>query len=420
MRHVCALVLTGMLAVGFGGSLSAQDSEVASGRASYRVGDIPRISDRNSFVFDPDGVLGPYAAQVDATLKRLDDETDAQGMVVVLPGIGDEVPKDFAVELFERLEIGNRGTDFGYLLLLVLDQRRAEIETGYGLERYVTDLLAKRLLEREFVPRMRAGAPGEAVYALTQALEEVTRNGLAGEPSRYQRELDRDNEFRWPPALLFYLFCCLVFHVVLAFYLYAVYRNKNSLYDKWYDVEDARMVAFCIVFPLPYLLVYAWLGRWKERLRLTPRFDEATGAPMRLLSDYDEIDHLLAGQLAEQEVDSAQWDVWATEDLAHVKVLRYETKYTPYRKCPVCRYVTYKKTKSRTLKPATYSQSGLREVTKRCAACDYTLVSTEVIPQRSESSSSGGGSYGGGGGGSSYSGGGGGGSSGGGGAGASW
>lgn len=407
-----------VLTLGFGGSLTAQ--------RVYTVADVPTVEQLNGFVFDPERVLGAEAAEIAARLEALDLQTDAQGAVVMLPSIGEAVPKDFAVELFARLRLGNAGTDFGYLLLVVADQRRAEIETGYGLERYLTDLLAKRLLGREFVPRMRAGRPGEAVSALTRSIDEVVRAGLAGEDVVGEAiAAPRERDFGGLLlALWVYLGVAALVYLVLAALYYEIYREPVSLYDKWRRVNNVHYLALAILFPLPGIFVRLAAARWMRRLRVAPRYHPDTGEALALLSDYDEIDVLENGALVEQELDVAEWDVWTNPAGDHVLALRYgAAAERAYRKCPECGYRTYKRASSRVLRAPTYDRGGRREVTYACKACAYEAVKTEAIPRKvrssssSSSSSSSGGGYSGGGG-SSFSGGGG--SSGGGGAGASW
>ena len=415
------LLLAFLLLTGFGESLLAQ--------ATYAVEDIPTVAGMNGFVFDPQGQLAGAGPEVRDLLNALADETEAQVGVFVLPSIGEAVPKDFAVELFERQQLGYAGTDFGFLVLLVLDQRRAEIETGYGLEAYLTDVQAKRLLDREFVPQMQAGQTGPAVLALVRAVDEVTRAGLRGETTPSNdvaprgRRLGVDSRAPSLPGWLrFYLFANAIFHGLLGMWLLFTYADKISLYDKYVRVKRGYSYLYGVFFPVPYLLIRPLIGRWLKKLRYAPRFHPETKEPMALLSDYDEIDLLNAGSLTEQEVESAEWDVWATPSREHLQFLRYGTRWTEYQKCPQCAYQTYKLEHTKIIEAATYSAAGSQLETSRCKACAYEREELKRIPQKQQSSSGGAGSSfsggGGGGGGGSYSGGGG--SSGGGGAGASW
>lgn len=53
----------------------------------------------------------------------------------------------YAVELFEKWQIGNKEFDNGVLVILSLEERRIKIEVGYGLEGAITDSEAGRILD---------------------------------------------------------------------------------------------------------------------------------------------------------------------------------------------------------------------------------------------------------------------------------
>lgn len=409
----------------------------------------------NSFVYDPAGRMDAYSRQAaNGLLHLLNKETNAQGAVAFLPTIGDDIPKDFAVALFQQWGIGQAGTDEGYLLLIVEDQRRAEIETGYGMESILTDALAKRVLTNEFVPYMKRGERGSAVLATVRAIDLIYRGtkGLDSIPSveyaEYMAPLEPlfgghddlytdltpganrgssyDNVPRqngqastWigrNPILAVYLFINLIFHLILCTWVLVVYFDKESLHDKWRRVRWWHGLWWAFIFPFPYALItYPVLSRYLLRLRFMPRYSKSTGEAMRRLSEKDEDEFLAHGHIIEEEIGAIDHDVWLSVDRSEVLVLPYAKRMSGYKACPSCSYKAYKVTKSRVVKAATTSSSGKREVTYSCKACNYIKKEMQTIPRKSSSGSSGGFSSGGGGG-SSF----GGGSSGGGGSGASW
>ena len=105
-------------------------------------------------------------------LLRLEDSTTAQVAVVVLESIDYPVPKEFATELFRKWGIGRADVNNGLLILMVIDQRRMEFETGYGLEPVLTDGVCKRIQVERMVPRAKEGRYGQA---LIDGIEEVNR-----------------------------------------------------------------------------------------------------------------------------------------------------------------------------------------------------------------------------------------------------
>ena len=94
-----------------------------------------------SYVSDPDQLLAPVTVRdLNTLLGPLDQAGRAHFDVVLTRSIGQEVPKTAATALFRRWKIGDAKRDNG-LLLLVQDQHRVEIETGYGLEADLPDII---------------------------------------------------------------------------------------------------------------------------------------------------------------------------------------------------------------------------------------------------------------------------------------
>ncbi|MFK8056001.1 MAG: YgcG family protein [Saprospiraceae bacterium] len=428
---------------------------------SQRAETLAKIPDplkaSNSFVYDPAGRMDAYSRQAtNGLLHLLNKETDAQGAVAFLPTIGDDTPKDFAVALFKQWGIGQAGSDEGYLLLIVEDQRRAEIETGYGMESILTDALAKRVLTNEFVPYMKRGERGSAVLATVRAIDLIYRGtkgldsipsvayseymdplvpmfgghddlytdltpGSSGQPyynDRLPQSATRTGNW-WSrnPILVTYLTINFLFHLLLSCWVLVVYFDKETLHDKWRRIRYWQSILWCFIFPFPYAIVtYPILSRYLLRLRNMPRYAKGSGEIMRRLSRSQEDEFLEHGNTIEEKIGSIDHDVWVTKDRSEVLILPYAKRMSGYTACPSCSYKTYKMTKSKTITRATTSRSGKRELTFSCKACQFQKKEIKVIPRKSNSSSGGGSFSSGGGGGSSF----GGGSSGGGGSGASW
>jgi uncharacterized protein len=117
-----------------------------------------------TYVSDPDGVLPPGAAPaLNARLDSLDRSGRAHIDVVLVRSLGEAVPKTAATALFNKWKIGSKATNNGLLMLLVLDQRRVEFETGYGLEADLPDIICYRIQQRYMLEPARAGQYDVAV-----------------------------------------------------------------------------------------------------------------------------------------------------------------------------------------------------------------------------------------------------------------
>ncbi len=105
--------------------------------------------------------------QIDSLIRQLQA---ASGDVMVVATVKTFQPwadlKSYAVEMFENggKGIGTRGKDNGVLIVLALDDRQVWIETGYGLEGFITDGFAGET-SRAMTPFFRAGDYGQGLLA---------------------------------------------------------------------------------------------------------------------------------------------------------------------------------------------------------------------------------------------------------------
>jgi uncharacterized protein len=142
----------------------------------YSVRDVPNPRTGGGFLSDPENLVKEAEkTQIDDLLIALERDTTAEFAVVILPSIGAAVPKDFAVELFNHWGIGKAGKNNGLLLLVVLDQRKWEFETGYGLEGVLPDAVLKRAGDQNIPVHFRAGNYGRGILAAVTAVEAVMR-----------------------------------------------------------------------------------------------------------------------------------------------------------------------------------------------------------------------------------------------------
>lgn len=109
-----------------------------------------------------------FEKNLEENLRQFEATTSAEIAVATIKSLDDEVLEDFAVRLFERWQIGKKGTDDGLLLLIVVDDRDIRMEVGYGLEPYITDGRAGAIIREDIVPDF-----GNGQY------EEGTQKGVA-------------------------------------------------------------------------------------------------------------------------------------------------------------------------------------------------------------------------------------------------
>jgi uncharacterized protein len=125
-------------------------------RAQLQTDQLLRSLRPSADVSDFAGILTPEEeASLEGRCRQLRQTTGAQLAVVTLQSMEGGQIDDFAVKLFERWGIGQQDRNNGVLLLVAIEDRKARIEVGYGLEPILPDALAGRILDEELFPAFR-------------------------------------------------------------------------------------------------------------------------------------------------------------------------------------------------------------------------------------------------------------------------
>jgi uncharacterized protein len=119
-------------------------------------------------VVDEAGILSVGDRRRLAALCRAAWELPADRRVqlqyLVVRSLEGEDIERYAVRVFERWQLGEKGRDNGVLVVVAQDDRRVRIETGYGNEGALTDALAGRIIRGAIAPAFREGRFGDGLY----------------------------------------------------------------------------------------------------------------------------------------------------------------------------------------------------------------------------------------------------------------
>jgi len=411
-----------------------------NGFSQYTVKTVPDPKKTGSgFVSNPDNILSlDDVLLIDSLIQEVQDSAKAQIAVVALQSIGDAVPKTFATELFNYWHVGDAETDNGLLILLVLDQRRVEFETGYGTEQVLPDGKCYEIQQSYMVPAFKAGNYGKGIVAgvrvsanlllnKSEDIKPLKPTKQTPENTLYNNDYS-DNDYHYRSSKLsefqiFYLSACLT-AIFLFFILLLTSVFNKDFFARYQILRIFRLYFWFILFPIPFIGIYFWVKYLTEKWRNTPRVSAKTGKIMHKLSEKDDDQFLEKGQIAEEIVKSVDYDVWISEEEEDVLIQKYKRLFSKYNACPKCKYKTYYKVYDKIITSATYSRSGTGERLYKCTNCGHSKKIRYTVPKKTRTSSSSSGSSSWSGGSSSWSSGGssswGGGSSGGGGAGSSW
>ena len=370
--------------------------------------EVPNPRDHGSWVHDGASILGPRKDAIDAVIDAFERDTSIEITVVTVYSIGDRGPKDFATELFNHWGVGKADEDNGVLILHVLDQRRVEIETGYGVESVLTDARAKRIIDEVTIPFFKEDSFADGHYETVRAIVRCLRNegSLDAITTQWDRQPGAETqavipptpvgaspELRvetgpWPLGLLGIAGVWLLFMLVGIRRFAWVGRTHKLRAVPEYVVFGIGVVgllanglpvdtAFVIGAPAAWAIVFG-LRRMVGRAEpYTPRVCSGCRANLgAALTEHEEDEHLTPGQQAEESIGSYDYDVWVC-NCGRVHVERRDG-WGEAVSCPACqrRAVTNTATVER---EATVEEEGTMRISASCANCDFEEVSTRSL-----------------------------------------
>lgn len=160
------------------------------------------------FVNDFAGVIADaQERQLEAVLNDLHRKTQTAIVVATVDDMRGGEVNDFANRLYEQWGIGTKGQDKGALLLAAIQDRKARIEVGYGLEGLIPDARAGRILDQAVIPLFKQNRYGEGLLngAVILARRVADDAGVSlGERMASQRpQSTRRRGFSWFHLLIF-------------------------------------------------------------------------------------------------------------------------------------------------------------------------------------------------------------------------
>lgn len=153
--------------------LLAAVAAIPTARASFTLPEAP-----SARVNDYAGVLSAEAkAGLEQRFARFEQTTGHQAAVAIFSTIEDWPVEDIATKLFDQWKLGTRERNDGILLVLAVQERKARIEVGYGLEGQLPDQLAGRIIQNDMVPFLKDGQYASAILVFEERIETALRRG---------------------------------------------------------------------------------------------------------------------------------------------------------------------------------------------------------------------------------------------------
>ena len=285
----------------------------------------PNLADRRVYVADPgNSVSASTKAEVNRILSDLRSSTSAEVAVAVVPSIGDMTIEDFGEKLFTQWGLGKSDKDNGVLILIALDQRRARIQTGYGVEGVLPDISAKKIIDRSIISNMREGDLDAAVLASVNDVANVISDPVAAE------ELKSSQKDAWETAqggvtgedirtfVTWLVWILFLFSVGMLIYDIFATRNKDR-YRKalmWHNHRTAYWILAACSLGLGLIpaAIAEWMRHWA---RNKPMKCPTCGGKMRKLNEEEDNALLTPSQDFEERLNTVDYDVWV-QSLIHI------------------------------------------------------------------------------------------------------
>lgn len=145
------------------------------------------------------GLVAPsLAARLDLELDNFEKETSTQIIVAILKNLPEgAVLEDFTIRTFHAWKVGQKGKNNGAVLFIFKDNRKIYIQTGYGLEASLPDVLCKRIIAEQIAPSFKLGDYNRGLENGVHAILRATK----GEYKGTARTSARDQKHRDPPPV---------------------------------------------------------------------------------------------------------------------------------------------------------------------------------------------------------------------------
>ncbi len=142
--------------------------------------DIPPKPDH--YFNDYASLVSPQTArQLDQQLENFERETSNQILVVIYKSLPEGAAlEEFTQAAFRAWRPGQQGKNNGAILFVFVNDRKAWIQTGYGLEGALPDAICRRIVGDELAPRFQAGDFNGGFTAAVNAMIAATKGEYKG------------------------------------------------------------------------------------------------------------------------------------------------------------------------------------------------------------------------------------------------
>lgn len=198
--------------------------------------EVPALTGR--IVDNADIISNNDKSIITSYLENLEKSTGIQVAVLTIKTLNGESIEDFSMKVAEKWQLGQKEKDNGVLLLVAMEERKARIEVGYGLEGTLTDTKCGLILRNVIFSEFRNGDYSEGILkgvknitGLLSNDEELVSNSVLEESSSNSSYIGLLYGFLWIFGW-FILFSCIASgrsnHFLPWIIFTSAYRNSHK------------------------------------------------------------------------------------------------------------------------------------------------------------------------------------------------
>lgn len=157
-------------------------------------------------------------------LVNYDNTTSTQIVIVTIPTLGEYPVEEYGIRLARKWQIGSAEKDNGILILIARDERKIDIQTGWGIGQYISDIDANQILRVYITPKFKEEKYYEGLHSAIIRMQYL----LSGKFKFEERDLipihpREPYEFKGMPDWLFWM---ILLTPILLFILFIYYVIK--------------------------------------------------------------------------------------------------------------------------------------------------------------------------------------------------
>lgn len=173
----------------------------------------------NTLVTDYTNTLSPEDKQrLENKLVAFSDSTSNQIAIVILKSVGDYDINEYGQQLGRKWGVGEKGKNNGIMIVVAINDHKMTIQTGYGMEGALPDVITQQIRVNDMNPRFKAGDYYGGLDAGTDDIIKYTKGEYKADPKKARNQGDDDNK---GGPIGFFI-------IIVIFILIMIFRNRGG------------------------------------------------------------------------------------------------------------------------------------------------------------------------------------------------